>query len=97
MADGVGIGHALRREWWPLGAVAMVTAPRSRMSRLAVACMLAPLAWEWTTQHPRVDPIRYVGMRLIDDAAYGTGVLASSIRTRSLAPLRPHVSLPYRS
>lgn len=95
LADALGIGHALRREWWPLGALALATTPRSRWSRMAAACMLAPLAWEWATTHPPVDPTRYVAMRLLDDAAYGTGVLASCARNRSLAPLSPQVKLPY--
>ena len=88
-ADAAGIGHLLRREWWPIGAIALATASQSRLSRAAVAAMLAPIAWEIASQAPQIDPIRYTLLRLIDDAAYGTGVIASCLRSRNLAPLLP--------
>ena len=89
LADSLGVGHALRREWWPLGAVALLAAPRSRAARIAAAAMLAPLAWEWWRLRPRLDPARYVGLRLAADALYGSGVIASALRERDPAVLTP--------
>lgn len=94
VADAAGIGHLLRREWWPIGAVSLALAPRSRLARAGTACMLVPIAWECITQRPALDPVRYTALRLIDDAAYGTGVLSSCVRARSLAPLTPRVQMP---
>ena len=86
VADGASIGHLLRREWWPIGCAAMLLSPRSRTARTLVACMLGPIAWEWMTTETRLDPVRYTALRLLDDAAYGTGVIASSVTSRVAAP-----------
>ena len=94
VADAAGIGHLLRREWWPAGAAALALSPRSRIARTLAACMLAPIAWEYATRRPRLDPVRYLGLRLLDDAAYGTGVLASCVRARTLAPATPAIRMP---
>lgn len=94
LADGAAVGHLLRREWWPIGAAALALAPRSRTASLGAACMLAPIAVEWVTQRPRLDPLRYTGLRLLDDAAYGSGVIAASVRARSFRTLLPAVRWP---
>lgn len=91
VADAAGIGHLLRREWWPIGAAALALTPRSRIARAAAVCMIVPIAWEWLTDRPALDPVRYTALRLIDDAAYGTGVIASAVRARSRRPLTPSV------
>jgi mycofactocin glycosyltransferase len=90
-SDSRGLGHALRREYWPLGAVAIAAAPWSRAARLATASMLVPLAMEWHRDRPNVGPIRYVGLRLASDLAYGTGVLTGCWQDRTIAPLRPSI------
>ena len=94
LADAASVGHLLRREWWPIGALALVASPRSKWARAAAATMLTPIALEWIRQRPPIDPIRYVGLRLLDDAAYGTGVIAASARSRDLGPLTAHVRIP---
>lgn len=91
VADAASIGHLLRREWWPIGATALALTPRSRIARAAALSMLAPVAWEWLTDQPPLDPIRYTALRLVDDAAYGTGVIASALRDRSRTVLTPTV------
>ena len=94
LADAAQIGRLLRREWWPLGLLALATTPRSRAARVAAACMLAPMALDYARSRPRLDPLRYGAIQLLDDAAYGSGVIASSIRARTWRPLTPHVSVP---
>lgn len=94
VADGAAVGHLFRREWWPLGAVALAASTRSRAARTIAVLMIAPLAWEWITARPGIDPARYVLMRLADDAAYGSGVIAAAVGRRRLAPLIPRVRLP---
>jgi mycofactocin system glycosyltransferase len=90
-ADAVTIGHALRREYWPLGALAAVAAPRSRLARLAIGLMVVPVIADWWRERPPLDPVRYASLRLLGDAAYGTGVLANCARRRTVAPLRPRL------
>lgn len=96
-ADATSIGRLLRREWWPVGASALALSPRSRIARTAALCMIAPLAWEWLTDRPSIDPVRYTALRLIDDAAYGSGVIAGSFRGRSASPLTPTLRLAQKS
>jgi mycofactocin system glycosyltransferase len=89
VADAVAIGQALRREYWPLGALAVAAAPKSRLARLAVGLMAVPVVADWLSGTPTLDPVRYAGLRALADGAYGSGVLASSLSHRTLAPLRP--------
>jgi mycofactocin glycosyltransferase len=100
VADAAALGHALRREWWPLGALALAAGARPGRAglvgpaRLASLLILGPLVLEWARQQPDLDPLAYVALRLVDDAAYGTGVLAGALAERTMAPLVPEVSLP---
>jgi mycofactocin glycosyltransferase len=94
VADTLGVGHALRREWWPIGWLALGCAPRSRIARAAAAAMLTPIVLEWVRTPPGVDPVRYAMLRLVEDAAYGSGVIVSSLRSRTRGPLTPRVRLP---
>lgn len=95
VADAAAAGHALRREWWPIGALCLIFARRSRVARAGAVAMLAPVAWEYAAHRPRVDPPRYAALRLVEDAAYGSGVIASALRRRTFAPLKPEVRLPF--
>lgn len=95
LAESASIGHLLRREWWPVGAVAIALAPKSRMARMATITMLAPIAYEWITRERYLDPVRYTILRLVDDASYGSGVITSSLRAQNLAPLVPKVRFPW--
>jgi mycofactocin system glycosyltransferase len=94
IADAVAIGHALRREWWPVGWAAVCGSGSSRLARSAAAAMLAPLVLEWLRGQREVDPGRYVLLRLVEDAAYGTGVIASAVRRRHLGVLLPVIRQP---
>lgn len=104
LADGAALGHALRREWWPVGTLVLAAAlsrrgsTRSgtgrRTARTAAAAMLVPVALEWVRTRPDVDPARYAALRLVEDAAYGSGVLASAGRQGRLRVLVPEVRLP---
>jgi len=96
MAESAAVGHLLRREWWPLGWLALATAPRSRTGRVAAAAMLIPIAREWFDRRPSVDPMRFLALRLTEDAAYGSGVIASAIRRVRPGVLLPMVRLPGR-
>jgi hypothetical protein len=94
VADAATLGHALRREWWPLGLLALGTCGRSRTARAAALAMLAPIALEWVRERPGVDPVRYTLLRLAEDVSYGSGVTAASARGRTAAPLCPEIRFP---
>ncbi|MFI0350292.1 mycofactocin biosynthesis glycosyltransferase MftF [Actinomadura sp. 9N407] len=94
VADAAAIGHALRREWWPLGLACLAASGRNRLARAAAAAMLAPIALEWITERPALDPFRYTAVRLAEDVAYGSGVTASAWRHGSFQALLPDVRFP---
>ena len=96
VAETAATGHLLRREWWPLGWLALAAAPRCRLGRFAAAAMLVPLAREWFIRRPQLDPVRYVALRLVQDAAYGSGVIASAITDKRPGVLLPLVRIPDR-
>ena len=89
--DAAAAGHLLRREWWPLGWMALLLTPRSRVARAAAGAMLTPLALEWLRRRPDVDPVRYVSLRLADDAAYGSGVITGAVHSRCFGVLLPRL------
>jgi mycofactocin system glycosyltransferase len=95
VADAAALGHVLRREWWPLGWWALVRAGRgSSRAGAAATTMLAPIAWEHLRTRPRVDPLRYTLLRLVEDAAYGSGVVVSAVAGRRWRALAPRVRWP---
>ena len=94
IADAQALGHLLRREWWPVGWVMVTAAARSRGSRAAAAVMVAAPIQEWLTRRPAVDLPRYVLLRMIEDAAYGSGVVLGAVRSRRPGVLLPQVRPP---
>ncbi len=98
-ADARAVGHVLRREYWPIGWMLLAASPRAkgvhgRVVKLAAAAMVVPLLHEWRTTKPGIDPVRFVGMRLLADAAYGSGVLVKSAQRRSIRAMKPQVRFP---
>lgn len=97
LAEADSVGHLLRREWWPAGWLALAAAPRSRVARAATAAMLLPPIREWVTLRPALDLPRYLLLRLIEDASYGSGVIAGAVRSRRPGVLVPRVRPPRRA
>jgi hypothetical protein len=105
----------LRREYWPITAIAaasVLTGRRSsakhreqaagprtlgssrsltKLARFTVGLAMVPVVAEWVRERPALDPVRFTALRLLADGAYGTGVLASCLRQRTLAPLLPRL------
>ncbi|MCU1595675.1 MAG: mftF [Frankiales bacterium] len=51
--------------------------------------VVAPYLQEWWQRRPGCDPVTYVATALLDQAAYGAGVLSGCVRHRTTVPLRP--------
>ena len=87
LRGGLALTQALRRAWAP---AAVILAIKSRRSRPALAAaVVVPAALEWWQRRPRLDPVRFVGLRLVDDFAYAAGVWAGCARERSARALLP--------
>lgn len=84
---GRSLAEALRRTWWPLSA--LLAWRLSRLRPALAAAVVAPALLDWRSGRPRIGPVRYAALRLLDDVSYGTGVWAGCCRQRSAAALRP--------
>jgi len=60
-----------------------------RIRRAAAALALVPPVVEWWQRRPELDPFRWSVASIADDVAYGLGVWAGCLRTRTIGPLLP--------
>ncbi|MFT4231367.1 MAG: hypothetical protein QM606_01125, partial [Leucobacter sp.] len=94
-SDAFWMGHLLRRDWWPVGWSVLALTPFSRLARGVAAAM----AWEPVRDHllspTRLGPFKSLGLRLLDDASYGTGVIRNAIRKRVPNVVTPRVRFPF--
>jgi mycofactocin glycosyltransferase len=81
------LGSALSRTWWPVAIPLAVAIPRLRLP--VAALTITPPLLDWAARRPPLDPVRYAGARLLDDAAYGAGVWKGCARRRQFRALRP--------
>ena len=91
LRGGEQLASIATRAWWPVALIAGITVRRLR-APLAVAAVLPPLIdWVRTVRASttRLDPARYLALRLLDDGAYGAGVWAGAIEARSAGALLP--------
>lgn len=87
---GRNLASAITRVWWPL---AIVTAVFSRRARVALcAAAVVPALAEWWEKRPRLDPVRFTILRIIDDAAYGAGAWKTAIRERDAGAMLPAIA-----
>ena len=86
---GRQVADALRRAWFPL-AVPLALHRRSRPA--LAAALVVPALIERIERRPRLDVLRWTGLRLADDLAYGAGLWAGSVAARTTAALRPAFS-----
>lgn len=91
---GKSVADALVRSWWPASLCAALVSRRVRRV-LAVAAVL-PALIDWWRVRARIDPVRYLSIRLLDDGSYGFGLWRGAIARRSGAALRPAIRVPKR-
>lgn len=84
------LASAVTRAWWPLAVAAALVSRRARRAVLLAA--VVPVALDWWRDRPPIDPLRGLGLRLLDDAAYGAGVWVGVVRTRCAGPLVPELA-----
>ncbi|MGK2957932.1 MAG: mycofactocin biosynthesis glycosyltransferase MftF, partial [Acidimicrobiales bacterium] len=63
---------------------------RARLVLFASAVI--PALAEWVHRRPRLDPFRYLGLRVLDDSSYAAGVWEGCITERTISPLLPHIT-----
>ena len=94
-SDVFWLGHLLRRDWWPIGALVLLLTPKSRLARgIAVAMLIEPVR-DHLLSPTRLDPVRSLALRAVDDASYGTGVIKGALRWRVLNVVAPRVRIPW--
>ena len=101
------LSRLLRTEWWPVGlsaaalaAVAFTTSrnrPARRLATCGILTVLGPLLADWLWNRRDMDPVRYIGLRMLEDAAYGSGVISGSVRRRTVEPMLPAIRMPHGS
>ena len=91
LGGGLALARALRRAWPPLAVLLALTSRRGRPAVAAAA--VVPGLVDWVKGRPRLDPVRFLGLRLADDLAYAAGVWAGCARERSLRALRPNLRI----
>ncbi len=84
---GRSLASVLTRAWWPLATVAALLSKRAR--RVLFVAAIAPATVDWVHERPSIDLGRYIGMRLLDDMAYGAGLADGATRARSLSAYKP--------
>ena len=84
---GEQLASAVTRVWWPPALLAALAVRRLRAPLLAAA--VVPGLVDWARRPSGIDPLRYLGLRLLDDAAYGAGVWAGAWAAREAGALSP--------
>ena len=88
----VGIARAIARVWLPVAIVAALTSKSVR--KILIAAITLPALAEWVHKRPRIDPLRYVGLKVLDDATYAVGVWEGCVDEKTVAPLVPRIAKP---
>lgn len=83
---GMLLARTLTRAWWPIALVASLSSRRAR--RVVAAAVAVPIASDWLTHRPALDPARFAAIHVIDDVAFGAGVWAGSLRSRTVGALK---------
>jgi hypothetical protein len=71
------------------GLVVLVSALHPKLRRKALILFAVGTAWRWRSSrvHARDIPIA-----IVDDAAYGFGLLSGAVKSRTLKALTPHIT-----
>jgi mycofactocin system glycosyltransferase len=81
------IGSALLRSWAPLTIGVGLVSRRLRWAALAMVA--AAILVEWAERRPRLDPVRFGALVVLDDLAYCAGVWRGCLAAGTVEPLLP--------
>lgn len=87
---GRTIASAITRVWWPIAVVLALFSKRIRWVLIAAA--VVPSMYEWWKSRPKLDPIRFTALHVLDDAAYGVGVWKGVVLEQNLDALKPDLT-----
>ncbi len=79
----------MTRVWSPLLVLGIFS---RRTRRLALMALLLPALRDRRDEPGSLDAVRYVGLHVADDVAYGAGVWSGCLRARTAVPLLPRVT-----
>ncbi len=85
----VGLGRAATILAAPVLIAALLHKGRGRLG--AGLLLVTPPVVEWVRRRPAVDPVRWLLASIADDVAYGAGVWAGCVSSRSVGPLLPGI------
>lgn len=87
---GAMFASALTRTWWPIAlACALVS---RRLRRTVILAAVFPATVEWHRRRAMIDPVRFLAIRVLDDAAYGYGVWQGMRQHRSADAAMPAIT-----
>ena len=94
LGAGRQLASATWRAYLPIALLsALLPKPIALVGRrILLSSAIVPNVADWRSKRPKLDPIRYVGIRLLDDAAYCAGVWAGAFKLRSFRSLKPDLS-----
>lgn len=87
---GRNLASAITRVWWPLAIAIAIFSRRARVALCAAA--VVPALADWWETRPRLDPVRFTILRVIDDAAYGAGAWKKIIGERDAGAMLPVIA-----
>lgn len=93
-AAALQLAVAVCNQYWPLAVLGAVLSRRCRTIVLIAAVLDGAVDWRSRRDRARspadrLDLLRYLGFRRLDDLAYGAGVWAGIVRDRNVGPLTP--------
>lgn len=90
LGAGRQLASAIWRSYLPVAVVAAIFSRRAR--RVLLVSAIVPNVQQWRERRPRLDPIQYVGIRLLDDASYCVGVWRGCLDEKTIGPLVPDLT-----
>jgi mycofactocin glycosyltransferase len=83
------LANATWRAWLPIISVLSISSKRAR--RVLLASAVIPGWLDWHERRPDLDPLRWIALRCLDDAAYCAGVWQGCWRDRNIAAVLPDI------
>jgi mycofactocin system glycosyltransferase len=95
--SGLQLASAVCRHYWPVTLLAGLVSRRCRRIALVAAIVEGIVDWASRRRNCKDRPIGllpYLGLKRLDDIAYGAGVWIGVLRERELGALKPQIRMP---